>query len=385
MSVLISENLRLYAENHKKEHLDLLKELCLIPSPSHLEDKRARFIKAWLEGCGAEGVYIDSAKNVIFPYGCEGKDDLVVFAAHTDTVFPMDTPLSFVDDGEKLHCPGVGDDTACVVTILMAVKYLLQERIAPKNGILFVFNSCEEGLGNLKGTRQLFEDYKGRIGRFYTYDGSYDHLYNRAVGSYRYRITAETDGGHSWGKFGNRNAIQVLAHLIEALYQMKIPQKEDAKTTFNVGTIEGGTSVNTIAQSASMLFEYRSNDPDCVDRMTEQFEAILAKVREEYADATLSVETVGIRPCGKAKDTAVQEEMILRAEKVCTTLSGNPDFARHSGSTDCNIPLSLGIPAICVGAYMGAGAHTREEWIRKDSLQTGFLIGSRLILDYCEE
>ena len=376
--------LNTFVTSHMQELYDLLKAMTLIPAPSHFEDAKAEFAKNWLVENGAEGVYIDSAKNVIFPYGCEGRDDLVVFAAHTDTVFPMDTPLEFRDDGKNFYCPGVGDDTTCVAVILLTVKYLLQEKIRPKQGILFVLNACEEGLGNLKGTRQLFADYEGRIRRFYTYDGRYDSVVGRAVGSYRYRITATTAGGHSWGRFGSRNAIQVLAHLLERLYAMTLPEKENCRTTFNVGTIEGGTSVNTIAQNASMLFEYRSDDPWCVDRMTEQFEAVLDAVRKEIPDAVLTVETVGIRPCGQAKDPAVQEEMLRRVAQICEEESGLP-CARGCASTDCNVPLSLGIPAVCVGVYLGGGAHTREEWVDISSLETGLRIGARLILDYCEK
>jgi acetylornithine deacetylase/succinyl-diaminopimelate desuccinylase-like protein len=377
------ERLNTYIQSHIRELHDLLKAMTLIPAPSHFEDAKAEFVRAWLKKNGAEGVYIDSAKNVIFPYGCEGKDDLVVFAAHTDTVFPMDTPLEFRDDGQNFYCPGVGDDTACVAVILMSVKYLLQNKIRPKCGILFVFNACEEGLGNLKGIRQLFSDYAGRICRFYTYDGTYARIVDRCVGSHRYRITAKTKGGHSWGCFGNRNAIQVLAQLVQALYAMPLPKKEGSRTTFNVGTIAGGTSVNTIAQDASMLFEYRSDDPWCIDRMTEQFESTLDAVRKELPDADISVETVGIRPCGRPSDPTVHEEMIHRVIQICEEASGIP-CVRGAASTDCNIPLSLGIPAVCCGVYLGGGSHTREEWVNIQSLTTGLEIGARIILDYCE-
>lgn len=383
MNYKVTDELKSYIASHTQQMYALLKELTLIPAPSHFEDRRAEFIRDWLTGIGAEGVYIDSAKNVIFPYGCEGRDDLVAFAAHTDTVFPMETPLRFADDGEKFHCPGVGDDTACVTVILMTIQYLLQKKIRPEKGILFVFNSCEEGLGNLKGTRQLFSDYAGRIQRFYTYDGQYDHVVNRSVGSYRYRICAKTQGGHSWSNFGRRNAIQVLSRVVGELYTMELPVKENTRTTFNVGSIEGGTSVNTIAQSAAMLFEYRSDDPWCIDRMTEQFNTKLELLRKEMPDAEILVETVGIRPCGEAKDKQLQEEMVRRVVEVCRDASGL-ECKRNSGSTDCNIPLSLGIPAVCVGVYLGGGTHTREEWVSKASLETGLLIGARLILDDCK-
>ena len=383
MNYQVTEELKSYVASHMHQMCALLKTLTLILAPSHFEDRRAAFIRDWLTGIGAEGVYIDSAKNVIFPYGCEGKDDLVVFAAHTDTVFPMETPLEFSDDGENFRCPGVGDDTACVSVILMTIQYLLQSKIRPRKGILFVFNACEEGLGNLKGTRRLFSDYAGRISRFYTYDGRYSHVVNRSVGSYRYRIHAKTQGGHSWSNFGRRNAIHVLSRVIGELYTMELPGRENTRTTFNVGSIEGGTSVNTIAQSASMLFEYRSDDPWCIDKMTEQFNAKLEKLQKEIPDAEILVETVGIRPCGEANNKQLQEEMVRRVVEVCQNTSGL-ECKRNSGSTDCNIPLSLGIPAVCVGVYLGGGTHTREEWVNKASLKTGLLIGAQLILDYCE-
>lgn len=372
-----------FIKRHIQELHGLLKTMCLIPSPSHFEGEKANFVRNWLVENGAKGVYIDSAGNVVFPYGCEGNGDLVVFAAHTDTVFPMETPLAFTQDEENFFCPGVGDDTACVAVLLLAVKYLLQNRIRPKQGLLFVFNACEEGLGNLKGTRQLFADYAGRITRFYTYDGRYSRIADRCVGSYRYRVTVKTEGGHSWNSFGNRNAIAVLAQLVQRIYAMTVPEKEGSRTTFNVGTIEGGTSVNTIAQNASMLFEYRSDDPWCIGRMTEQWESILAAVRRELPDAEISVETVGIRPCGQPRDAETQEEMARRVIRICEEASGIP-CKRGASSTDCNIPLSLGIPAVCCGVYLGGGAHTREEWVNIQSLETGLKIGIRIVLDYCD-
>ena len=138
--------------------LKLLKELCNIPAPSHMEEKRAEYIKAYLESLGAKGVYIDDALNVVYPYGCEGSNNITVIEAHTDTVFPDTKPMPFVEDGNILRCPGIGDDTASVVGVLLTAKYFIENNIQTKDGILFVCNSCEEGLGNLKGTRQLMKD-----------------------------------------------------------------------------------------------------------------------------------------------------------------------------------------------------------------------------------
>lgn len=373
-------------ENFTKETLEegfeLLRQLCLIAAPSGMEEKRAEFVKNWLENIGAEGVYIDEAKNIVFPMNCEGKSDITVFCAHTDTVFPMETPLNFINDGEFFRCPGVGDDTCCLVAILMTVKFIIKNKIRPKGGVLFVANACEEGLGNLKGTRQLMKDYAGRIGRFYTVDGSYFHLVNRCVGSHRYLVECKTCGGHSFGAFGNPNAIHHLAALVADLYTISVPVKENCKTTYNVGTIEGGTSVNTIAQNAKMLCEYRSDDAECLAIMQAAFEEKFAKAKAlGEGKAEFTVTLVGDRPCDGNIDKKVHEEMIARAKEVSEKYSG-ADCRLDSGSTDCNIPMSLGVPALCIGAYAGGGAHTREEYVRIDSLEPGRLLVGEIVLDY---
>ena len=377
----LTENVAAWLDTQVEECHRLLKELCLIPAFSHHEDEKAAAVKAWLEGIGAKGVYIDEAKNVVFPMNCEGRDDIVVFQAHTDTVFPMDTPLEFIDDGEKFHCPSITDDTGNLVNMLMTVKYIVQHDVRPNCGILFVANACEEGLGNLKGTRQLFQDYEGRICRFYTFDGGYGGCTTRSVGSHRYQVNVTTPGGHSWSRFGVTNAIVELSRLIEKLSYVELPVKENTRTTWNVGTIEGGTSVNTIAANAAMLYEYRSNDAGCLAYMKNFFEETVEAFRKT-TDAEISVEVVGERPCGEAKDKAVHQEMIQRVQQVCRKHAGLDACPEYSGSTDANIPLSLGIPALCAGLLSGGGAHTVKEWVYKHSLPIGMRIGAEIILDY---
>jgi len=382
MAYEMTADLKAYLDASLEEACDLLGTLCRIPSPSHEEDRKAAFVKAWLEAQGAKGVCIDEAKNVLFPMNCDGQTDIVCFAAHTDTVFPMETPLNFTRDETNFYCPGVGDDTACLVAMLLVIRYILQSGKKPSCGVLFAANACEEGLGNLKGIRKIFEDYAGRIRRFYTFDGQYSHVVNRCVGSHRYRVTAKTVGGHSYGAFGNPNAIAELSALIAKLYTMEIPAKPGTKTTFNVGTMEGGTSVNTIAQNASMLFEYRSDDAECLGEMQAQFEAAVEAARRE-GKAEVEVEVVGLRPCGGDVDGDVLQEMTRRVIGVCEKHSGVPCIA-SGGSTDCNIPMSLGVPAVCVGTYRGAGAHTREESVEISSIPVGLRIAAELILDYYE-
>ena len=365
-----------YIDNHRQEGYDLLLELAQIPAPSNHEEKRAAFCKAWLDSQGAEGVYIDDALNVIYPIGCTDSNDLVVFMAHSDVVFPDTDPLPLIIDGDRICCPGVGDDTANMAALLMTAKYISREKLVPKDrGMLIVINSGEEGLGNLKGSRKIMENFGHRVREFVTLDGRTSSCVNRAVGSRRYRIEVDTEGGHSYADFGNRNAIATLASMIEKLYAVKVPSL--GKTTYNVGKISGGTSVNTIAQHAEMLYEFRSDERDALNMMQEHLDNIVQAYREMGASVTVSL--VGERPCGAPVDEVKMAEMISRAEKAAHRRYGH-GLNLRSGSTDCNIPLSMGIPSLSLGCYRGAGAHTREEYVEASSLHAGLEFAFDLIL-----
>lgn len=363
---------------HHAESVTLLTQLAQIPAPSLQEQKRAAFVKAWLQAQGAQNVYIDDACNVIYPIGVPACDKLVVFATHSDVVFPDTQPLPLRQENGKIYCPGIGDDTASVVALLMTAKWIAQQKLQPKeHGVLLVINAAEEGLGNLKGIRKIFEDFGDAIQEFITFDAHDGHGVNRAVGSRRFRICVDTEGGHSFQAFGNRNAIAYLASMIEKLYQIPVPSK--GKTTYNVGTISGGTSVNTIAQHAQMLYEFRSDERESLDEMQRQFDDVIAQYRD--MGLQVSVEIVGERPCGVAVDERMMQAMMERADAASRRHFGTP-IHFESGSTDCNVPLSLGIPAICVGVYCGAGAHTREEWVAVDSLLPGQKLAAELILHH---
>ena len=350
--------------------LDTLKELCHIPAPSHYEEKRAEYCKNWLEKYGAMNVYIDSAKNVIFPINCENSDKITVFVAHTDTVFPDTEPMPYYDDGEKIHCPGCGDDTASLAVLLTMAKYYIENDVKPNHGIMFVCNSCEEGLGNLKGTRQIFSDFEGRIERFVSFDSNLGSVVPKCVGSHRYEVEVLTEGGHSFGAFGNANAIEKLSNIVTEIYKINVPVSGDSKTTYNVGNISGGTSVNTIAQSAKMLCEYRSDSFECMEIMQKKFEEIFENAKSEKV--TVNVTKIGDRPCGNISDEKVQQ-MIDICKPIMEEVTGK-EARIGKGSTDCNIPLSLGVSAVCIGVNIHKGTHTREEWVEKATLIPGLEI-----------
>lgn len=317
------------------------------------------FLTKYLRDHGVSKVHTDEAKNVIWLMNDTGQNDLAVLMAHTDVVFPDMTPLPLKVEDDVYRCPGVTDDVTPLCLLLTAALYFHKNGLTPKCGLLIVANSCEEGLGNLKGSRMIVDTYGDRIKEFITVEAEGHIIVNRAVGSHRYEVSVKTEGGHSYGNFGNRNAIQYLASMIETLYEMKVPDKPDTKTTYNVGMIEGGTSVNTIAQEAKMLFEYRSGDYECLERMKQSFDAVIEAYRKK--DITVDVTLLGERPCGKIEETKLRplQEKIERS--VREIMGMEPAF--KSASTDANYPLSKGIPALCIGGVYGYGFHTREEYL----------------------
>ena len=370
----MQNTIRSYIRQNEALMLQTLKDLCAIPAPSGMEQKRAAYCKKWLEENGAEGVYIDSALNVIYPQNCEGSNEITVFVAHTDTVFPDTEPMPYTEDDEKIYCPGVGDDTASLAVLLMLAKYYVEHNITPDKGILFVCNAGEEGLGNLKGTRQLFKDYAGRISQFISLDTNLNVAHDACAGSHRYEVEVLTEGGHSFQKFGTPNAIAELSRIVTQIYSIALPEKEGIRTTYNVGNISGGTSVNTIAQSAKMLCEYRSEDKDCLAYMEEKFLSIFDAARSNSVE--VNVKKIGDRPCSNIDESKIENLRKIIRPIIEDVIRQPLQF--KSASTDCNIPLSLGIPAMCIGVYTGGGSHTRQEWVEKTSLVPGLEIAIRV-------
>ena len=369
-----------YINRHQKEALTLLMTLAKIPSPSNHEEQRATFCKEWLEKQGAKGVYIDDALNVIYPI-CRTEDNpLVVFMAHTDIVFSDMEELPVIVENGLIKAPGVGDDTANLVALMMAAKYIAEKELRPKEGgMLIVCNSGEEGLGNLRGSRKIIRDFGRRITEFYSLDGGNGLVVNCSVGSKRYSIEILTEGGHSYLKFGNRNAIAYMASMIDTLYTMKVP--EIGKTTYNVGVMKGGTSINSIAQQAEMFYEFRSDYQEALDIMERHFNAVIESYRAK--GIIVNVKLLGERPCMGKVDPDKQQALIDKAEAIIRKyFKIEPQL--QSGSSDCNIPLSVGIPSIALGCYIGEGAHTREEWVKIDSFHSGLKLAFDLILDYFE-
>ena len=309
---------------------------------------------------------------------------MIVFMAHMDVVFPDLTELPLKEADGRIFCPGVEDDSANLAVLLMAAKYVIQHRPDPgERELLFVCGVGEEGLGNLKGAREICRRYGSRMEAFYAFDLTMESYTAKAVGSLRYRVDVETRGGHSYSCFGRTNANVVLAGLIQRLYHVQVPSR--GRTTYNVGTISGGTSVNTIAQNATMLYEIRSDHRADLEEMKQAFEQILAEFGSSCPeDCRLSAEMIGERPCECGVDEEKRRRLFLAVETAVESSCGTRPVP-VSCSTDCNLPLSLGIPSVCIGTCFGKGAHTREEYVEKASLGKGLAVALALVMNYCQK
>lgn len=377
----LEDNIHKFVEEHYTETLELLKALAAIPAPSHKEQKRAEFVRRWLGQQGAGNVAIDEAGNVVFLYGGNGvpdnlKRNLTVIMAHMDVVFPDMESLPVEEKDGRLFAPGIGDNTANLVNMLMSIKFLLQYPVKSERELLFVANVGEEGLGNLKGSREIMGSYSERIREWISFDLYYNGLCNSAVGSQRYKIRVKTRGGHSYGDFGEENAIARMSEIIADLYRQVVP--EDIKTTYNVGQISGGTSINTIAQEAAINYEFRSESAMCMKKMEESLNDILAKYQKQGLH--IETEILGIRPGKGDVDEAEQDKLVQR----CLRAIGHHydgTISIKAASTDSNIPLSRGIPSVTVGTVLGGLLHTREEWIDMDSMKTGQNIAIEIVTD----
>lgn len=372
---------RAYAEAAFREEADLLRELGRIPAPSHDEGRRASFVRSWLVSAGADedDVDIDAAGNVVLRLGVgpaptDGTRDLVVYAAHMDVVFPDVEPLPMREEGGRLYAPGIGDDTANLVGLMLAARWLLEhpDRLSELgHGLLVVANTCEEGLGNLKGTKEVFSAWGDRVREFVTFDCHIPEVEVAAIGSHRWRLLVTGPGGHSLRDFGRPNAIAVMAELLGRVLSIPLPGEG---TTCNVGRIEGGTTVNSIAARCEALYEYRSGSDEVLCEMRGLLERELDAFRDELArrgtGVEVALELLGVRPGMGPVDEGAQAALVRRCADVMRAASGQEPNA-ITGSTDANVPLSLGIPACCVGTVRGEGMHTRDEWVELDSLKDG--------------
>lgn len=359
-----------------EETKELLITLTQIPAPTGKEKARADFIEIYLLQKGILGRR-DTAGNLIYEIKGE-KPEYALFTAHLDTVFddevirveekPAECASGNNRTGRILCAPGIGDDTSNVVLLIKLLEAMHMRKEKPQQSILIAFDVGEEGLGNLKGIRQLCQDYASQLAEVIAVDLQYHTIYIKAAGSIRLRAEITTEGGHSYKEFGNANAIAEAAELISRIYQIDVSEEAE-KVTYNVGKIEGGTSVNTIAADCSFLVEVRSENEQLLQKYIKKVKNIILSAKK----AKVTLTEIGNRPCNGAVPADRQRQLIDRAGKAIFEVTGKEAICT-GGSTDCNIPLSLGIPAVGFGGYEGGGAHTKQEWMNPDSLETGYRI-----------
>jgi acetylornithine deacetylase/succinyl-diaminopimelate desuccinylase-like protein len=358
-------------------------ELTEIEAPPFKEEKRAKEFAKRLQLAGLENVWIDSIGNVIgFLKGSIGNKNIAI-NAHIDTVFPEGTDVRVQERNDTLYAPGIGDDTRGLAMLLTIAETIKMNNIEPVNNIIFIGTVGEEGLGDLRGVRYLFENNNPKIDSWIAIDGgTIGRVNNQALGSYRYEVVFDGPGGHSWGAFGLVNPHHALGYGIKNFIEKAdLYTSSGPKTSYNVGVISGGTSINSIPFESSMLIDIRSIEPNRLDDMEEiLFNSMQKALKEQNemkrsgSDLTLTINKIGNRPSGK-----VEESVPLIQRTIAATQYMGVEPRLTIGSTDSNIPISIGVPAVTIGrGGEGGGAHSLDEWwINKDgykSIQLALLI-----------
>ena len=338
--------------------------ICEIPAPPFKEERRAAEMKRRFEALGLRNVRIDSIGNVIAERPGAGGGPVVVIAAHLDTVFPEGTDVRVQRQGTLLKGPGIGDDCRGLAVLLAVAKAMGTAGVQTQGTIYFVANVGEEGPGNLRGVKHLFaKPPAAKIDYFISVDGTGLGLTSRGVGSNRYKVSYKGPGGHSYGAFGMPSPIHALGRAISKISEIQVPRTP--KTTFNVGIIQGGTSVNTISPLGSMEVDLRSESPDELAKVDALFrKAVDEALAEENArwpqsrvKITVDVQSMGIRPAAAPSDTM----RIIRTAQAAARALGF-ETPGSASSTDANWPMSLGFQAITIdGGGDGQGAHSVGE------------------------
>ncbi|HWY45515.1 MAG TPA: M20/M25/M40 family metallo-hydrolase [Candidatus Sulfotelmatobacter sp.] len=345
-----------------------------IPAPPFGEAQRADAVKVLLAAVGLE-VHLDKVGNVIGELRGTNDREIVLIAAHLDTVFPAGTDVKVRREKDRMYAPGISDNGTGLISLVAIARAMHEARIKPQRTILFVADVGEEGEGNLRGMRTLVETYREKLKAVIVLDGSgTDHVTTKALASRRMEAVITGPGGHSWSDFGIPNPISALVRSSVRFLNTRVPATP--RTTFNLGQIEGGTSVNSIPHEARLKVDVRSESEDELLRLENALrECMAAGVRDEMENARdrskgkleWKVETLGSRPGGELPS----DSPLLAALRAADDFTGNSSRIERA-STDANIPLSLGIEAIALGAGgNGGGAHSLQEWYEPKGREVG--------------
>ena len=357
--------------------------ICSIPASPFNEQERAEYLSRKFSELGLSEVEVDEEGNCVGLIEGASRSPLIVVSAHLDTVFSKETDFTVVRRENRLLAPGIADDGCGLAALIALAQVIRTERIPIEGSILFVGTVGEEGEGNLRGVRYLFTKgrWAAKIDAFLSFDGpGVDRITNRALGSRRYRVEMVGPGGHSWGDFGLPNPVHAIGRAISRL--AVYPAPKDPRTTFNVGRIEGGTSVNAIPDRATIEVDLRSAAESELRRLDAYFRRAMrdavdeenVKRRAGDPELKLKVDLIGERPTGETPNDSPLVELAIETTRM---LGFEPRL--DQSSTDSNLPISLGIPAITLGAGGTSGySHTLDEWYdprhRDKGLKRGLLV-----------
>lgn len=352
-----------------------------IPAPPFKETKRAAAYLEMLREAKLADVETDAEGNVMGIRKGTGSGPMLAVLAHLDTVFPEGTDVKTKLEGTKLHAPGVGDDTGALALMLSVVRAMDAAKIQTPGDLLFVGNVGEEGEGDLRGVKYLLQKgrYKDRIKSVISIDGgAQDGIVNGGLGSLRYRVTFKGPGGHSYGAFGLVSPAFAMGDAMTRLSRLQVPRLP--RTTFNVGVVGGGTSVNSIPVAMFMLVDMRSESPDELKKVDDAFQRVVREAVDEENTArstaegkiVADVKLIGNRPSGA---TPTSTYLVQAAASVARVYGFTPTF--EIGSTDANVPMAMGIPAITIGRGAGGRSHSLDEWIdvtKEKNVQAGEVV-----------
>jgi tripeptide aminopeptidase len=344
--------------------LDLTMQIQQIAAPTFNEGARATFVHALFQRENLKDVSMDDLGNVFarLPGRNKSARPLIV-SAHLDTVFPDSVNLQSREEQGKVIAPGIGDNSLGVAALFGILWALHQRKLELEHDLWFVANVGEEGLGDLCGMRAVVDRFGAEVIGYLVLEGlALGHIYHRAIGVKRYRIYANTIGGHSWSDYGQPSAVHELASLVTKLTSMKLPR--EPRTTMNIGTISGGTGINVLASEARCELDLRSEDPGTLEKIVLQAEDLIQLANRD--GVKINAEVIGQRPAGEIP----ADHPYVQAAVDCMKEQGLVAVLT-SGSTDANIPLSRGIPAVVMGITTGGSAHTTHEYIKTEPIAMG--------------
>ncbi len=350
--------------------LDLACAIQQIPAPTFSEAARASYVREQFEAAGLCDVEQDDLGNVYARRtGRLAGKRAVLVTAHTDTVFPAGASLPLVRGADRIEGPGIGDNSLGVAG-LFGLVWGLADDVLPGD-LLLVANVGEEGLGDLRGMRRVMDRLGERVRATLVLEGmALGHIYHTAIGVRRFRVTVRAEGGHSWLHFGRASAIHTLVRLGAQITDLVVSTAP--RTTFNIGTIAGGTSVNTIAREASFDLDLRSESPTLLDTLAARVEALAQGYQSSETQVELKV--IGSRPAGSLPREHPLVQLAARALEAV-----NVSYTFETGSTDANVPLSRGLPCVCVGLARGANSHRPDEYIETRDLDRGLEAALRIV------